>query len=49
MKTALREISQIHTGDIRLTPSQNVTISGVTDAQKPRIEAIQYFQQTRKL
>jgi sulfite reductase (NADPH) hemoprotein beta-component len=40
MKTALREIAQIHTGDFRLTPSQNVTISGVTAAQKPRIEEI---------
>jgi len=40
MRTALREIAQIHTGDFRLTPSQNVTISGVTAAQKPLIEAI---------
>jgi sulfite reductase (NADPH) hemoprotein beta-component len=40
MKTALREIAAIHTGDFRLTPSQNVTISGVTEAQKPVIEAI---------
>ena len=36
MKTALREIAQIHTGDFRLTPSQNLSISGVTAAQKPR-------------
>ena len=40
MKTALREIAEIHTGDFRLTPSQNVTISGVTGAQKPLISAI---------
>ena len=40
MKTALREIAAIHTGDFRLTPSQNVTISGVTTAQKPVIEGI---------
>ena len=40
MKTALREIAEIHTGDFRLTPSQNVTISGVTPAQKPVIDAI---------
>jgi len=40
MKTALREIAGIHTGDFRLTPSQNVTISGVTEALKPAIEAI---------
>jgi sulfite reductase (NADPH) hemoprotein beta-component len=40
MKTALREIARIHTGDFRLTPSQNLTISGVTPAQKPIIEGI---------
>jgi len=40
MKTALREVAEIHTGDFRLTPSQNITISGVTDEQKPRIDAI---------
>lgn len=40
MKTALREIAEVHTGDFRLTPSQNLTISGVTPAMKPRIEEI---------
>jgi sulfite reductase (NADPH) hemoprotein beta-component len=40
MKTALRKIAQMHTGDFRLTPSQNLTISGVTAAQKPAIDAI---------
>ena len=40
MKTALREIAQIHTGDFRLTTSQNLTISGVTTEQKPVIDAI---------
>jgi len=40
MKTALREIAEIHTGDFRLTPSQNVTISGVSREQRPKIEAI---------
>ncbi len=40
MKTALREIAEIHTGDFRLTPSQNLSISGVTAGQKPAIEAI---------
>jgi sulfite reductase (NADPH) hemoprotein beta-component len=40
MKTALREIAQIHTGDFRLTPSQNLSIAGVTVAQKPLIDAI---------
>ncbi len=40
MKTALREIAEIHTGDFRLTPSQNLTISGVTEEQKPKIVEI---------
>jgi sulfite reductase (NADPH) hemoprotein beta-component len=40
MKTALREIAEIHEGDFRLTPSQNLTISGVSTAKKVEIEAI---------
>ena len=40
MKTALREIAQVHEGDFRLTPSQNLTVSGVSDAKKVEIEAI---------
>lgn len=40
LKTALREIAGIHGGDFRLTPSQNLSISGVSAAQKPAIEAI---------
>jgi sulfite reductase (NADPH) hemoprotein beta-component len=40
MKTALREIAQIHEGDLRLTPSQNLIIAGVTDAKKHEIDAI---------
>ncbi len=40
MKTALREIAEIHEGDFRLTPSQNVTISGVSNAKKVEISAI---------
>ena len=40
MKTALREIATVHTGDFRLTPSQNLSISGVTPEQKPVIEGI---------
>ena len=40
MKTALREIAAIHTGDFRLTPSQNLSIAGVTPAMKPQIESI---------
>lgn len=40
MKTALREIAKIHKGDFRVTPSQNLSISGISDAAKPAIEAI---------
>src|SRR5258708_2004340 len=40
MKTALREIARIHEGDFRLTPSQNMSISGISDTKKPEIEAI---------
>jgi len=40
MRTALREIAQVHQGDFRLTPSQNLSISGVSEAQKPIIEGI---------
>jgi sulfite reductase (NADPH) hemoprotein beta-component len=40
MKTALREIAEVLEGDFRLTPSQNLTISGVSAAQKPVIDGI---------
>ena len=40
MKSALREIAEIHEGDFRLTPSQNLTISGVSAAKKTEIDAI---------
>jgi sulfite reductase (NADPH) hemoprotein beta-component len=40
LRTALREIAQVHTGDFRLTPSQNLLISGVTDAQKVVVDGI---------
>jgi sulfite reductase (NADPH) hemoprotein beta-component len=40
LKTALREIAKVHKGDFRLTPSQNLSISGITDDQKPVIEGI---------
>ena len=40
LKTALREIAEVHKGDFRLTPSQNLSISGVMPDQKPVIEAL---------
>ena len=40
LKSALREIALVHEGDFRLTPSQNISVSGVSDAGKPAIESI---------
>ena len=40
LKTAMREIAEVHTGDFRLTAGQNLTISGVTAEQKPVVEGI---------
>lgn len=40
MKTAVREIAEIHDGEFRLTANQNLMISGVTEEKKPEIEAI---------
>jgi sulfite reductase (NADPH) hemoprotein beta-component len=39
-KTGLREIAKIHTGDFRLTANQNLIIGGVTEEQRPHIEAL---------
>ncbi|MDP0498612.1 MAG: NADPH-dependent assimilatory sulfite reductase hemoprotein subunit [Verrucomicrobiota bacterium JB022] len=38
MRTGLREIAKVHTGDFRLTCNQNLIIGGVTAEQKPVIE-----------
>ncbi|OEL01151.1 NADPH-dependent assimilatory sulfite reductase hemoprotein subunit [Staphylococcus casei] len=40
LKTALRKIAEIHTGDFRLTPNQNLVIASVDETKKPEIEAI---------
>lgn len=43
MKTALREVAQLlegTNGDFRLTPSQNLTISGISAELKPQVDAI---------
>ncbi|WP_138416168.1 assimilatory sulfite reductase (NADPH) hemoprotein subunit [Aquibacillus sediminis] len=40
LKTALREIAKIHTGDFRLTPNQNLIISNVTSYMKPKIKEL---------
>ncbi|MCW0986262.1 NADPH-dependent assimilatory sulfite reductase hemoprotein subunit [Staphylococcus gallinarum] len=40
LKTALRKIAEIHTGDFRLTPNQNLVIANVDARKKPEIEAL---------
>ena len=40
MKTGLREIAKVHTGDIRLTANQNVMFAGITPAFKDRFQAM---------
>ncbi len=40
IKTALRNIAEIHTGDFRLTPNQNLVIANVSADKKPEIEKI---------
>ena len=38
--TALREIAKIHTGDIRITPNQNLVIANVPVEEQAQIEAM---------
>ncbi|WP_348646994.1 assimilatory sulfite reductase (NADPH) hemoprotein subunit [Arenibacter sp. S6351L] len=40
LKTALREIAKIHTGDFRLTGNQNLIIGNIEEGKKPGIDAI---------
>lgn len=40
MKTGLRELAKVHTGDIRLTANQNVMFSGITPELKDRFQAM---------
>lgn len=40
LKSALREIAQVHTGDFRLTGNQNLIIGNVKEENKAEIEAI---------
>ncbi|MBU6326543.1 MAG: NADPH-dependent assimilatory sulfite reductase hemoprotein subunit [Verrucomicrobia bacterium] len=40
MRTGLKEIAKIHTGDFRLTANQNVIIANVSAAQRPLIEQL---------
>jgi sulfite reductase (NADPH) hemoprotein beta-component len=38
--TGLREIAQVHQGDFRLTPNQNLIIAGVPAEERARIDAL---------
>ncbi|MCZ8130500.1 MAG: assimilatory sulfite reductase (NADPH) hemoprotein subunit [Steroidobacteraceae bacterium] len=38
--TGLREIARIHSGDFRMTPNQNVTLAGVPEAERARLDAL---------
>lgn len=40
LKTALREIAEIHSGDFRLTPNQNLIIANISEEHKSVIEKI---------
>jgi sulfite reductase (NADPH) hemoprotein beta-component len=40
LKTALREIAKIHTGDIRLTSNQNIIIANVSAQKKKKINEL---------
>lgn len=40
IKEGLREIAKIHDGDFRLTANQNLIIGRVSEANKPKIEAL---------
>ncbi|MFD2618654.1 assimilatory sulfite reductase (NADPH) hemoprotein subunit [Terrilactibacillus laevilacticus] len=40
LKTGLREIAKVHTGDFRMTPNQNLIIGNVTQKMKPIINEL---------
>lgn len=40
LMTGLRRIAEVHTGEFRLTPNQNLAISNVNDADKAAIQAL---------
>jgi sulfite reductase (NADPH) hemoprotein beta-component len=40
LMSGLREIAEIHQGDFRITPNQNLTVAGVPEEQRKRIEGI---------
>ena len=40
LRTGLREIAKVHTGDFRLTANQNLVIANITPAQRPLLEPL---------
>ncbi len=40
LRSGLREIAKIHTGDFRLTANQNLVIADITPAQRPLLEQL---------
>ncbi|RLL47742.1 assimilatory sulfite reductase (NADPH) hemoprotein subunit [Oceanobacillus piezotolerans] len=47
LRTGLREIAKVHTGEFRLTPNQNVIIANVTTQKKKQIdELVEKYQLT---
>ncbi|GKU76354.1 assimilatory sulfite reductase (NADPH) hemoprotein subunit [Paenibacillus sp. L3-i20] len=40
LMTGLREIAKVHSGDFRLTANQNLTIAGITNGKKAKIESL---------
>lgn len=38
--SGLREIAGVHTGDFRLTPNQNLIVSGIAEDERPAIEKL---------
>ena len=41
-KQGLREIAQIHTGDFRITPNQNLIIAGISESEKQTIQDLAF-------
>ncbi len=40
LRTALREVARLHPGDFRMTPNQNLIVSGIPPQDKPGIETL---------
>ncbi|AFJ01550.1 Sulfite reductase (NADPH) hemoprotein beta-component [Methylophaga frappieri] len=40
LRTAMREIAKVHTGEFRITCNQNLIIANISDAAKPSIEKL---------